>query len=52
MSYYIHFTDPNSTEMEDFLNGIPTCPGTCFFIDINKSTDLKYIGGLPDWGES
>lgn len=50
MSYYIHYTDPNSPEMESFLKGIPTCPGTCFFIDINKSTDLKYTGGLPDWG--
>jgi len=50
MAYYIHFTDPNSPEMEEFLNGIPACPGTCFFIDINKSTDLKYTGGLADWG--
>ncbi|MFH1161325.1 MAG: hypothetical protein V1733_10320 [bacterium] len=50
MVYYIHFTDPNSPEMHDFLAGIPTCPGTCFFIDINKSTDLKYLGGLTDWG--
>lgn len=50
MAYYIHFTDPNSPEMEEFLSKIPTSPGTCFFIDINKSTDLKYTGGLTDWG--
>lgn len=50
MAQYIHFTDPNSPEMHRFLEGIPTTPGTCFFIDINKSTDLKYLGGLPDWG--
>ena len=50
MAYYIHFIDPNSPEMEDFLQDIPPCPGTCFFIDINKSTDLKYTGGLTDWG--
>ncbi|MBN1197776.1 MAG: hypothetical protein JXA23_00395 [Bacteroidales bacterium] len=50
MAYFIHFTDPNSSEMEEFLASIPTSPGTCFFIDINKSTDLKYTGGLPDWG--
>ena len=50
MATYVHFTDPNSPEMEEFLDGIPTCPGTCFFIDINKSTDLKYSGRLPDWG--
>ena len=50
MATYIHFTNPNSPEMAEFLHSIPTCPGTCFFIDINKSTDLKYSGGLPDWG--
>ncbi len=50
MATYIHFTDPTSLEIEKFLQEIPTCPGTCFFIDINKSTDLKYTGGLPDWG--
>jgi len=50
MAHFIHFTDPNSQEMENYLKSIPTCPGTCFFIDINKSTDLKYTGGLPDWG--
>jgi class 3 adenylate cyclase len=32
------------------LKGIPKCPGTCCFMDINKSTDMKYSGGLPDWG--
>jgi len=50
MAYYIHFTDPNSTDMEEYLKGIPTSPGTCFFIDINKSTEIKYTGGLADWG--
>jgi len=50
MAYYIHFTDPNSEEMVRFLDQIPRSPGVCFFMDINKSTDIKYQGGLKDWG--
>jgi class 3 adenylate cyclase len=50
MAYYIHFKDPNSEEMVRFLSSIPNCPGTCFFMDINRSTDMKYLGGLTDWG--
>jgi class 3 adenylate cyclase len=50
MAYYIHFKDPNSEEIVHFLSSIPKCPGTCFFMDINRSTDMKYEGGLTDWG--
>ena len=50
MVEYIHFKDPNSEEMLSFLSSIPKCPGTCFFMDINRSTDMKYEGGLTDWG--
>ena len=50
MAYYIHFRDPNSEEMIRYLSSIPGCPGTCFFMDINRSTDMKYLGGLTDWG--
>jgi len=50
MLTYIHFKDPNSREMIRLLEQIPRCPGVCFFMDINKSTDLKYEGGLKDWG--
>lgn len=50
MTYYIHFKDPNSEEMVNYLSSIPNCPGTCFFMDINRSTDMKYQGGLTDWG--
>jgi len=50
MPYYINFKDPNSPEMIRVLESIPKCPGTCFFMDINKSTDLKYQGGIADWG--
>ena len=50
MTYFIHFKDPNSEEMVRFLSSIPNCPGTCFFMDINRSTDMKYLGGLTDWG--
>jgi class 3 adenylate cyclase len=50
MVRYIHYTDPNSVEMVRELEQIPRCPGICFFMDINKSTDMKYKGGLKDWG--
>ncbi len=50
MAYFIHFKDPNSEEMVRYLSSIPNCPGTCFFMDINRSTDMKYLGGLTDWG--
>jgi len=50
MAYYIHFKDPNSEETVPCLAAIPKCPGTCFFMDINRSTDMKYVGGLTDWG--
>jgi len=50
MAYYIHYTDPNSEDMLRDLEQVPRCPGICFFMDINKSTDIKYQGGLKDWG--
>ncbi|MCX6267115.1 MAG: hypothetical protein NTW16_07135 [Bacteroidetes bacterium] len=50
MVRYIHYTDPNSEEMLQELDQIPRCPGICFFMDINRSTDIKYQGGLKDWG--
>lgn len=50
MAQYIHFKDPKSEELIRLLGTIPRCPGTCFFMDINRSTDIKYQGGLTDWG--
>ena len=50
MVQYIHYTDPNSEEMVRVLEEIPRTPGICFFMDINRSTDIKYQGGLKDWG--
>ncbi|MCX6276492.1 MAG: hypothetical protein NT004_00165 [Bacteroidetes bacterium] len=50
MAQYIHYSDPNSADMVKVLEGIPRCPGICFFMDINRSTDMKYQGGLKDWG--
>ena len=50
MVKFIHFRDPHSEEMLTTLNSIPKSPGTCFFMDINRSTDLKYQGGIADWG--
>jgi class 3 adenylate cyclase len=50
MTTYLHFKDPNSPEMTRMLESIPRSPGVCFFMDINRSTDMKYVGGLKDWG--
>jgi hypothetical protein len=50
MPHYIHYKDPYSQEMIRILENLPKCPGTCFFMDINRSTDLKYSGGITDWG--
>jgi hypothetical protein len=50
MVRYIHYTDPNSEEIVRELEEVPRCPGICFFMDINRSTDMKYLGGLKDWG--
>jgi len=51
MVNYIHFRDPNSKEIEEQLEGIPRCPGTCFFIDVINSTDIKYRTKLKEWGK-
>jgi len=50
MVHYIHYKDPNSEELVRELEGIPKCPGICIFMDINRSTDMKYLGGIVDWG--
>ena len=50
MAKYIHFRNPNSEAIEKLLEGIPTTPGTCFFIDIVGSTRIKYKSGLKTWG--
>jgi class 3 adenylate cyclase len=51
MAHYIHFRDPTSKEIEKMLEEIPKCPGTCFFIDVINSTDIKYQTRLKDWGK-
>jgi class 3 adenylate cyclase len=51
MAHYIHFRNPNAVEMRDLLGSIPTCPGTCIFMDVSRSTELKYAETLVDWGQ-
>ena len=50
MAHYIHFRDPKATAMTELLRSIPTCPGTCIFMDVSRSTELKYLETLVDWG--
>lgn len=50
MATFIHSKNPLSAELESQLNSLPVCPGTCIFIDIINSTDLKYRTGIETWG--
>lgn len=50
MVHYINYKNPVSDEIEEKLRQIPKCPGTCFFIDIINSTDIKYNSELWEWG--
>ncbi|MDZ4205107.1 MAG: adenylate/guanylate cyclase domain-containing protein [Bacteroidales bacterium] len=49
MATYINFKDPNSPELDKLLADLPTCPGTCIFIDIVGSTDIKYRTEFKSW---
>jgi class 3 adenylate cyclase len=51
MAVYINSKNPNSTELDDLLSNLPTCPGTCIFIDIVNSTEIKYRTELKDWAK-
>jgi class 3 adenylate cyclase len=50
MAQYVHFTHPNAPEMQELLGALPTCPGTCIFMDVSHSTALKYQETIVDWG--
>jgi class 3 adenylate cyclase len=50
MVHLVQFTDPNSKEMEKALRAIPKCPGTCIFVDIVSSTEVKYTCDIALWG--
>jgi class 3 adenylate cyclase len=50
MVHLIQFTDPNSREMGKALKAIPKCPGTCIFVDIVSSTEVKYTNDITQWG--
>jgi class 3 adenylate cyclase len=51
MAKYIHEKNPASVELSQKLNKIPTCPGTCIFIDLVESTGIKYQKGIGHWGK-
>jgi class 3 adenylate cyclase len=51
MAFYINHKDPSSKDLEKVLNKIPTCPGTCIFIDLVESTGIKYKKGINHWGK-
>jgi class 3 adenylate cyclase len=49
MVTFIQYKDPNSEEMKRLLDGLQTCPGTCFFIDVSGSTAVKYRVPVAEW---
>lgn len=51
MAVYINQKDPSSKDLEKFLKKLPTCPGTCIFIDLVESTGIKYKKGIENWGK-
>lgn len=51
MALYIHDRNPNSNEIKEILSQTPKCPGTCLFIDIVNSTEIKYQTGIAEWGQ-
>jgi class 3 adenylate cyclase len=51
MAVYIHHKDPASKDLEKILKKIPSCPGTCIFIDLVESTGIKYKKGISHWGK-
>jgi hypothetical protein len=51
MAKYIHDQNPSSTKIREELSSIPTLPGTCLFIDIVNSTEIKYQSKISEWGQ-
>ena len=51
MVTFINFKDPNSKEIREVLSSLPKYPGTCFFIDIINSTNIKYKTSIAEWGK-
>jgi len=50
MATFIHSKNPHSEDLSKQLQALPRCPGTCIFIDIINSTDLKYRSEIDTWG--
>lgn len=51
MAVYINSRNPNSVDLDHLLENMPVCPGTCIFIDVVNSTDIKYRTTLKEWGK-
>jgi class 3 adenylate cyclase len=50
MVHYIHDRNPFSEGIRQKLAKIPKTPGTCLFIDIINSTQIKYNCAIEEWG--
>jgi len=51
MTIYLHSKDPLSNEILKQVKHIPKCPGTCIFIDIYNSTNLKFEVRFEEWAK-
>ncbi len=49
MTVFIDFHSKNTDAIEEIIDSLQPCCGTCLFIDIINSTDIKYNKGLKDW---
>jgi class 3 adenylate cyclase len=49
MAKFIPLKGPGSGEMKELLKDIVSVPGTCFFIDLYRSTAIKYKVPASEW---
>jgi class 3 adenylate cyclase len=49
MVQYIPLKDSGSEGIKEILKELKTVPGTCFFIDLHRSTAIKYHAPASEW---
>ena len=49
MVRFIPLKEAGSGGIKEVLKDLKTVPGTCFFIDLYRSTDIKYHLSAPEW---
>jgi hypothetical protein len=49
MVKYFPLKGPGSGEIAELVKGLKGIPGTCFFIDMHRSTAIKYSAPAAEW---